>query len=212
MNLTPHEVEQKAFTQALRGYHMDEVDDFLDDVVETLRSYEQRLRDAQERITGLEGEVSARGDEERAISRALLAAQKSADEMLTEAKEEASRIKEQANIEAAEHQALRDAEKAAALVEIESIRGEVNLLREKARTLLMAVDERLGEAEEASVASAEALTAPAEDDGEESEVDEPGETEEEEEGADDEAGMSDLANDTAAAEEAEGSSRPWERG
>ena len=30
MELTPIDVEQKAFTQALRGYQMDEVDDFLD--------------------------------------------------------------------------------------------------------------------------------------------------------------------------------------
>ncbi|MGH9892832.1 MAG: DivIVA domain-containing protein, partial [bacterium] len=48
MNLTPIDVEQKAFTQALRGYQMDEVDDFLDEVVATLRSYEQRLREAQD--------------------------------------------------------------------------------------------------------------------------------------------------------------------
>ncbi len=33
MELTPNDVEQKAFTQALRGYQMDEVDDFLDEIV-----------------------------------------------------------------------------------------------------------------------------------------------------------------------------------
>ena len=47
MELTPIDVEQKAFTQALRGYQMDEVDDFLDEIVTALRGYDQRLRDTQ---------------------------------------------------------------------------------------------------------------------------------------------------------------------
>ncbi|HEY7704806.1 MAG TPA: DivIVA domain-containing protein [Acidimicrobiia bacterium] len=209
MNLTPQDVEQKAFTQALRGYHMDEVDDFLDDVVETLRSYEQRLRDAQERITGLEGQVSARGDEERAISRALLAAQKSADDMLDEAKEEAKQIKEHAKIEAAEYQAMRDAEKAAALAEIESIRGEVNLLREKARSILTGVEERLTEAEEAAGTSAGAVTAATEDPAETDDAD----VEAEEEGEpDDGEVMPETDVGTAASEEDATAARPWERG
>ena len=43
MTLSVGDVENKQFTPAMRGYHVDQVDDFLDDVVATLRAHEQRL-------------------------------------------------------------------------------------------------------------------------------------------------------------------------
>ncbi|MEX1271686.1 MAG: DivIVA domain-containing protein, partial [Acidimicrobiia bacterium] len=64
MPLTPIDVQQKTFGTALRGYDLDEVDDFLDDIVTSLKDYEQRLRDAQERIATLEMEMTDRGDAE----------------------------------------------------------------------------------------------------------------------------------------------------
>jgi cell division initiation protein len=129
MVLTPSEVEQKAFTQALRGYHMDEVDDFLDEVVTALRSYDQRVRDAQERIRALEAELASRGHEESAISRAFLAAQRSADGIVAEAQAEAERIRSTAHQEADQLSAQRDAQRQAALAEMESIRQAVEGLR-----------------------------------------------------------------------------------
>ena len=44
--LTPADVEQKTFSTALRGYDLDEVDDFLDDVVATLRALTEQLEAA----------------------------------------------------------------------------------------------------------------------------------------------------------------------
>mgnify|MGYP000417498112 CR=1 FL=1 len=46
MPLTPIDVQQKTFGTALRGYDLDEVDDFLDEIVTSLKDSEQRLRDA----------------------------------------------------------------------------------------------------------------------------------------------------------------------
>jgi DivIVA domain-containing protein len=45
--LTAAEVEQKTFSTALRGYDLDEVDDFLDEIVATLRTLNEQLDEAR---------------------------------------------------------------------------------------------------------------------------------------------------------------------
>ncbi|MGQ0849465.1 MAG: DivIVA domain-containing protein [Actinomycetota bacterium] len=129
MNLNPTDVEQKAFTQALRGYQMDEVDDFLDEVVNTLRSHEQRLREAQEKIRALESQPMSIGGDESEISRAILTAQRSADRIVAEARTEAEAIRSQAKEEAGRLTAERDAERTGLLGEISNMRGLVGGLR-----------------------------------------------------------------------------------
>lgn len=168
MNLTPIDVEQKAFTQALRGYQMDEVDDFLDEVVATLRSYDQRLRDAQDKIKAMESEASARGGDESAISRAILTAQRSADALIAEAEAEAAEIRKKAIAETDELLAARDNERTRILEEIGGMRGLMDGLRgrlaEMARTVAGSV-ERMDEdidrtREELSTGPAAAAGAP----------------------------------------------------
>jgi cell division initiation protein len=147
MPLTPIDVQQKTFGTALRGYDLDEVDDFLDDVVTSLKDYEQRLRDAQERISTLEMEMTDRGDAEGAIARALVAAQRSADSIIADARVEAEQIKGDAHAEASELSKARDAEKATAEAEIARIRGIVDDLRGRLSDLSAAVGVRVDEAD-----------------------------------------------------------------
>jgi cell division initiation protein len=143
MPLTPIDVQQKTFGTALRGYDLDEVDDFLDDVVTSLKDYEQRLRDAQERIATLEMEMTDRGDAEGAIARALVAAQRSADSIISDAKAEADRIIGDATAEAAEAGRARAEEKATADLEISRIRAVVDDLRSRVADLAAAVGANL---------------------------------------------------------------------
>jgi cell division initiation protein len=139
LNLTPIDVEQKAFTQALRGYQMDEVDDFLDEVVATLRSYEQRLREAQDKIRALESDTSSRGGDESEISRAIITAQRSADRLLAEARAEAETIRGQAEAETAAALKKRDDEQTRLQGEVSSMRDLVGSLRSKLSALAAAV-------------------------------------------------------------------------
>jgi cell division initiation protein len=139
LNLTPIDVEQKAFTQALRGYQMDEVDDFLDEVVATLRSYEQRLREAQDKIRALESDTSSRGGDESEISRAIITAQRSADRLLTEARTEAEAIRGQAEADTAAALKRRDEEKDRLHGEVLGMRELVGSLRAKLTELAAAV-------------------------------------------------------------------------
>ncbi|HUP16573.1 MAG TPA: DivIVA domain-containing protein [Acidimicrobiia bacterium] len=147
MDLTPNDVEQKAFTQALRGYQMDEVDDFLDEIVTTLRSYDQRLRDAQDKIRALETDAVSRGGDETTISRAILVAQRSADALVAEARVEADRIKHSAKAETESLSAGRDMERSRLQAEIDAMRERVSSLRETLTTLASAIGNQVGDME-----------------------------------------------------------------
>lgn len=159
MDLTPNDVEQKAFTQALRGYQMDEVDDFLDEIVATLRSYDQRLRDAQDKIRALETDAVSRGGDETTISRAILVAQRSADALLAEARTEADRIKLSAKAETESLIFQRDMERTRIQTEIDGMRERVSGLRETLMTLASAVGSQVGDME-AEIVNAEARLQP----------------------------------------------------
>jgi cell division initiation protein len=160
MPLTPIDVQQKTFGTALRGYDLDEVDDFLDDIVTSLKDYEQRLRDAQERIATLEMEVTDRGDAEGAIARALVAAQRSADSIIADAKVEGDRIVADARAEASEMSKARDDEKAKAEAEISRFRDIVDSLRSRLADLSLAVGVGIEEADGAIAGAVGDLEAP----------------------------------------------------
>ena len=147
MPLTPIDVQQKTFGTALRGYDLDEVDDFLDDVVTSLKDYEQRLRDAQDRISTLEMEMNDRGDAEGAIARALVTAQRSADSIIADARAEAEQIVAAAQTEVSAMTKAKDDERAEAESEIARIRGIVADLRSGLAELAGAVGANLDEAD-----------------------------------------------------------------
>jgi cell division initiation protein len=148
MPLTPIDVQQKTFATALRGYDLDEVDDFLDSVVVALKDYEQRLSDAQERISTLEAELNDKGDAEGAIARALVAAQRSADSIVADAKEEAQRILSDADSEANELAETRDAERRRLQSEIDDLRARVASVRSSVAELTAAIPVKLDEIDE----------------------------------------------------------------
>ena len=145
MVLTPIDVQQKTFATALRGYDLDEVDDFLDSVVVALKDYDQRLTDAQERISTLQAELSDRGDAEGAIARALVAAQRSADGILADARGEADRIVADANNEASELAAERDQEQQVLRDEISAIQAKVAEVRDAVAGLAATIPPTLDE-------------------------------------------------------------------
>ena len=137
MVLTPIDVQQKTFATALRGYDLDEVDDFLDGVVIALKDYDQRLRDAQERISTLEAELADSGDNEGVIARALVAAQRSADSLVADAKVESETILAEARSESVELEAERSAKQ-------EELRNEVTGIQDKITSLRTGVAELAG--------------------------------------------------------------------
>ena len=192
MPLNPIDVQQKTFGTALRGYDLDEVDDFLDSVVTALKDYESQLVESRDRVAELERQLAERGDSEGAIARALVAAQRSADMIIEEArvqatetaaaaKTEAAKTIEDARGEASQLTATREAEEDALRVEIASIQQRASQMRVKVKALLEDVAAELESASE-KIVEVEAVT------GERAEgmLDESGEEIDEVEAADDE--------------------------
>lgn len=157
MSLTPIDIQQKTFGPELRGYNMDEVDDFLDDVVVALKDYDQRLRDSEDRIRALEAELSTRGEDESAISRALVAAQKQADALLAEARSDAERIRAEAQGEADQLRDERDAEKMALTQDIARMRATVADMKRRIVELAGSVQSDLDSMDEAAASASEGI-------------------------------------------------------
>lgn len=114
MKLTPLDIHHKEFGHALRGYNEVEVDAFLDQVADELERLFKENIDLSERIEGLEEKVRGYQDMERTLHNTLVSAQKSADEIITKAQQEASAVLKDAEVKAKEiiHSALTSKQKA----------------------------------------------------------------------------------------------------
>lgn len=170
--LTPADVEQKTFSTALRGYDLDEVDDFLDEIVATLRELTEQLEEARsgqpvpaaapapvpEPEPEPEPEVVAEPEvaavpaapavDETAIGRALIAAQTAADQLLVEARSEADRLVEEAKSEADSWTEERDAKKREAEAQIAAFAERVTAVRSELSVLASEVAVKLDDMDE----------------------------------------------------------------
>jgi len=167
MAITPADIEKKTFSTALRGYDLDEVDDFLDEMVVAVRELEDELGRARARIAELEqgqGAVTASTEEavappapgvdESAVGRALVAAQQAADRILEEARSEANRMVGEARSEADNFAREREERKAAIDAEMADMTGLVAGVRTQLAVLATSVADKLDEMD-AAVAGAQ---------------------------------------------------------
>jgi cell division initiation protein len=154
--LTSADVEQKTFSTALRGYDLDEVDDFLDEVAATLRELNEKLATAEAAAvspppvpTAGEPQESRSTDvDETAISRALIAAQNAADKLLEDAKSEANKIVDDAKGEADTWEAEREAKRRQAQDEIAALAARVASVRTELSVLAGEVTGKLDQMDE----------------------------------------------------------------
>lgn len=100
MDLTAIDVQQKTFRERFRGFDPDEVEDFLERVVETLRGNELKLRQQQDELESLKQDLAGTKEAEEAIKRTYITAQRTSQEMVGEAQEKVNRILEKAKSEA----------------------------------------------------------------------------------------------------------------
>ena len=145
MSLIPADVEQTTFSTALRGYDMNEVDDFLDRVVASMRRLEEELADAQSREAETGNGEAAEGRDESVVGRALVAAQQAADKILEDAGVEAGQILTEARTAADIFEDERDARWTAAEAEMEQLGERVVAVRAQLALLATEVADRLDE-------------------------------------------------------------------
>jgi cell division initiation protein len=97
--ITPVDIQHKEFKKSIQGYAREEVDQFLDDIIETLESgIEERTR-LENQVTELSEKVSHFKAMEDSLRSTLVLAQRTADELKASAHKEVDLIKQRAKIE-----------------------------------------------------------------------------------------------------------------
>ncbi|MGL4850065.1 MAG: DivIVA domain-containing protein [Clostridium sp.] len=97
MKLTPMDINNKEFKKGLRGYNPDEVDEFLDEVIENYEELFKENSKMKERITVLSEQVDHYAKIESTIQNTLLLAQNAADQAKDSSQKEAELIVKNAN-------------------------------------------------------------------------------------------------------------------
>ena len=152
--LTSLDVVNQSFKKSMRGYDSAEVDEFLDNVAETLQTYAQRTKDLERDLAAKEESLAEYEKMKDVLHEALLMAQKSADEKVKSAQEQASKIisdaKERADMickdATQEAERLRDG--------VSQIRNVRNLYEQEFRGLLAKFDNMLNQSINSSTLTA----------------------------------------------------------
>lgn len=98
--ITPVDIQHKTFKKALQGYDRAEVDQFLDDVIETLEDDAHEVAALQAEIADLRERISHFKSMEESLQNTLLLAQRTADEVKASAHKEADLIRQEAKMAA----------------------------------------------------------------------------------------------------------------
>jgi cell division initiation protein len=136
MDVSPRTLREVEFREKLKGYHQDDVDEFLERVAAGIEILQERLRQATDRAVRAEQKLSETTEADDAMRRTLVLAQRTADAAVAEARQQAQQIVEGAQAEgqrlvgAAEDAARRIAEDAqrdlwADIARLESAREEL---------------------------------------------------------------------------------------
>jgi cell division initiation protein len=96
--ITPVDIQHKNFKKALQGYDRTEVDQFLDEIIETLEDEAQQRAALEAEIADLKERVSHFKSMEESLQNTLVLAQRTADEVKASAHKEADLIREQARL------------------------------------------------------------------------------------------------------------------
>src|SRR3954470_20324175 len=96
MDLSPKALREVEFREKLRGYHPEDVDQFLERVAAGIEALQDRLRQTTERAVHAEELAAASGESDEALRRTLVLAQRTADAAVEEARGQATAIVEEA--------------------------------------------------------------------------------------------------------------------
>ncbi len=124
--LTVEEIRNIQFTKALGGYKTIEVDDFVDDCVETVEALIAEKAEMNEKLSVLAQKVMEYRQEEDNIRTALLSAQKMGDAVVREAKLQAEQIVQEANGKAAQIEHIARIEIAEEQAALDRLKQEVS--------------------------------------------------------------------------------------
>ena len=103
--LTPMEIHNHQFKKSFRGYNENEVDDFLDKIVDDFERLLKENERLKNQLYSTETELEKYRSLEKTMNDTLIVAQRTADEVISAARKNAEGLKEQAALEC---QQIRD--------------------------------------------------------------------------------------------------------
>lgn len=136
MKLTPLDIHHKEFGHSLRGYNEEQVDAFLDEVADEFERLFKENIDLSEKLEAAAARVNEFEMQRHTINNTLMAAQRSADEIVAKAQSDGDAVVRDAELKAKEiiHNALSKKQQVAAeLVRIKQAEEE---FRARYKTLL----------------------------------------------------------------------------
>ncbi|PTQ57091.1 MAG: Cell division initiation protein DivIVA [Candidatus Carbobacillus altaicus] len=143
MPLTPLDIHNKEFSISFRGYNIDEVNDFLNQIIRDFDALIRTNEELKERVSELEDRLKRFENLEETLSKSIIVAQEAAEEVKTNARKEAELIIREAE-KNANHiidEALSKSRKVQ--IEIEELKQRAQVYRNRFRTLLEAQLEML---------------------------------------------------------------------
>ena len=102
MNISPLEIQKKEFSKSLRGYNTEEVDEFLDKLLENYEKIYKQNRELKEQIQLLQEKMQSYKDIESTLNNTLVLAKKTAEEVKSNAEKEKDAILKEATLQAKE--------------------------------------------------------------------------------------------------------------
>ncbi|WP_434632261.1 DivIVA domain-containing protein [Thermoanaerobacterium thermosaccharolyticum] len=134
--LTPMDIHNKEFKRSFRGYNENEVDEFLDKVMEDYELLYKENSDLKDRVNILNDKLQNYTDIEKTLNNTLVVAQKSAEDLKLNAKKEADLIMQQAQQEAEKIMQKANQEVVRIRAELETQKRKLNIFKAKFKALL----------------------------------------------------------------------------
>lgn len=138
MSLTPLDIHNKEFNRRLRGYDEDEVNEFLDQVIKDYEAVIRENKQLKEQLATNEDKIDHFSTIEETLSKTLILAQETGEEVKQNAKKEALLIVKEAekNADRIINEALGKSRKIA--IEVEELKKQASIYRVRFRSLLEA--------------------------------------------------------------------------
>lgn len=138
MTLTPLDIHNKEFTRRIRGYDEDEVNEFLDQVIKDFEKLIREKKEAEEQVAALQERLEHFNNIEETLSKTIIVAQETADEVKNNSKKEAQLIIKEAekNADRIINEALAKSRKIA--LEVEELKKQASIYRTRFISLLEA--------------------------------------------------------------------------
>ncbi|ERG66427.1 MULTISPECIES: DivIVA domain-containing protein [Exiguobacterium] len=147
MALTPIDIHNKEFSTRFRGYDIDEVNEFLDQIIKEFELLIRENRRYEELVNDMQARIDYFSSMEDTLNKSIIVAQEAAEEVKTNAAKEASLILKQAEREALAREEEASRKEQLAEREVIQMLKKVELYRTRFRVLVDAQMELLNSTE-----------------------------------------------------------------